>query len=515
SPGVVPSPDYIPGPEEPQTPPLPDFVPEPIYPENMPQEDKMFPAEEQPLPAAASPTAQSPDYVLESNPEADPEEDDDEDPEEDPIDNPADGGDDGDDEDESSEDDEDEEVDIEVDDDDEDEEYPAPADSVVVALPAADQAPSAEVTEPFETDKFAATPPPHPGYRVTAKISIPALVPTPIWSDAEVARLLAISTPPSSPLSLWSSPLPHIPSPPLPPIPSPSLPVSPPLPVSSPVPVLSPSLPPSPIRPLGYRAAMIRLRAKAASTSYLLPLPPPIILSHTRPAAPSSGTLPLHLISTDRREDRPEVTLPPRKRLGIVLGPAYEVEESSSAAAARPARGLRADYGFVATMDREIRRDPKRDVGYGIIDSWDEIVETLQGAPVSTDTELDRHMTAFETRVRQDTVEIYTRLDDEQSQRQLLVDRLNMLFRDRRAHAYTRHQMETEARFSREAWRRSMDASDLARGEVMSLRTAVLAQMSEIIELHDADRRRHAVISEILKANQRRSAEMRELRTVD
>ncbi|GKG34514.1 hypothetical protein Tco_0437210, partial [Tanacetum coccineum] len=41
--------------------------------------------------------------------------------------------------------------------------------------------------------------------------------------------------------------------------------------------------------------------------------------------------------------------------LGIALGPRYEVGESSAAAAARPARGLRADYGFVATMDREIR----------------------------------------------------------------------------------------------------------------------------------------------------------------
>ncbi|GJX78950.1 putative reverse transcriptase domain-containing protein [Tanacetum coccineum] len=113
-----PSPDYIPEPEEPQSPPLPDFVPEPIYSEYMPQEDEVFSAEEQPLPAAASPTAQSPDYVPESDPEANPEEDDDEDPEEDPIDYPADGRDDGDDEDESSEDDEDDdEVDIEADDD--------------------------------------------------------------------------------------------------------------------------------------------------------------------------------------------------------------------------------------------------------------------------------------------------------------------------------------------------------------------------------------------------------------
>ncbi|GJY96529.1 hypothetical protein Tco_0513439 [Tanacetum coccineum] len=74
-------------------------------------------------------------------------------------------------------------------------------------------------------------------------------------------------------------------------------------------------------------------------------------------------------------------------------------------------------------------------------------------------------MTAFETRVRQDTDEIYTRLHDEQSRRQLLAGRLNMLFRDRRAHARTARLIETEARMSREAWGRSMDASDLARAE--------------------------------------------------
>ncbi|GJW96422.1 putative reverse transcriptase domain-containing protein [Tanacetum coccineum] len=468
-----------------QAPPSPDYVPGPEH------ADDEIVVEDQPYAEDASPTAQSPDYVPESDPEADPEEDDDEDPEEDPVDYPADGGDDGDDEDEPSEEDEDDDVDIEADEDDEEEEHPASADSVVSA----------------------ATPPPHPAYRVTARISIPAPVPTPVWSDAEVARLFAISTLPSSPLSPWSSPLPQIPSP--------SLPLSPPSPV------LSPAPPSSPIRSLGYRVAMIRMRAEAASTSHSLPLPPPFILSPTRPDAPSLGippplpisvptsSPPLLLPSASRREDRPEVTLPPRKRLGIALGPGYEVGESSSAAAARPAGGLRADYGFVATMDREIRRDPEREVGYGITDSWDEIVKTLQGALVSIDTELGRHMTAFETRVRQDTDEVYTRLDDEQSQRQLLAGRLNMLFRDRRAHAYTRHQMETEARLSREAWRRSMDASDLARGEVMSLRTTVLGQMSEIRELHAADRRRQAVTSEMLKAYHRRSTEIIELRTVD
>nr|GFC52011.1 hypothetical protein [Tanacetum cinerariifolium] len=73
------------------------------------------------------------------------------------------------------------------------------------------------------------------------------------------------------------------------------------------------------------------------------------------------------------------------------------------------------DYGFVATMDREIMRDPEREVGYGITDSWHEIVETLQGAPVSIDTELGGYVREFETRVRQNTDEIYMRLDNEQT----------------------------------------------------------------------------------------------------
>nr|GEW14159.1 hypothetical protein [Tanacetum cinerariifolium] len=350
-------------------------------------------AEDQPYVEDASPITQSPEYVPESDFEAYPEDDDDEDLEEDPVDYLADGGDDGDDEEESSEDDEDDDMDIEVD-EEEEEEHPAPADSVVVASTTTDQAPSAEEIEPFETDESAATPPPHPTYRMTARIYIPA------------------------------------------------------------------------------------------------PLP-----------------------SASRREDRPEVTLPPQKRLGIALGPRYEVRDSSSAAAARPGGGLRADYGFIATVDREIMCDPEREVGYGITDSWDEIVETLQGAPVSTDIELGGYVRKFETRVRQDTDEIYMRLDDEQTERQLLAGQLNMLFRDRRAHAYTRHLMETKAKMPREAWVRATDTSDLVHGEVMSLRTTVLGQMSEIRELQAADRRRQTVISELLWIDHRRSTNITELRT--
>ncbi|GJS58694.1 hypothetical protein Tco_0653478 [Tanacetum coccineum] len=309
-------------------------------------------------------------------------------------------------------------------------EHLAPADSVVVALPATNQALSAEEIESFKTDEFAATPPPHPAYRSLPELPLYLTSPT---SHSPHGHHHFQDT------------------------------VHATLPLSPPSPVLSPAPPPSPIRSLGYRATMIWIRAEAASTSHSLLLPPPFILSPTRPDAPSLGippplpisvptsSPPLLLPSASRREDRPEVTLPPQKRLCIALGPGYEVGDSSSAVAVRPAGGLRADYGFIATIDREIRRDPEREVGYGITDSWDEIVETLQGAPVSTNTELGRHMIVYEIRVRQDTDEIYMRLDIEQSQRQLLAGRLNMLFRDRRAHAYTLHLMDTEARLSREA----------------------------------------------------------------
>ncbi|GJT73136.1 hypothetical protein Tco_1032422 [Tanacetum coccineum] len=149
------SPDYVSGPEYP---PSPEFIPEPVYPEFMPPEGDVLPAEDQPLPAAVSPTADSPGYVPESDPEEDLEEDDDEDPEEDPADYPADGGDDGDDEDESSDDDEDDDDDddVDIDGDEEEEEHPAHADSTAVALPAVDHALSAEETEPLRPKQSAA-----------------------------------------------------------------------------------------------------------------------------------------------------------------------------------------------------------------------------------------------------------------------------------------------------------------------------------------------------------------------
>ncbi|GKD47413.1 hypothetical protein Tco_1272058, partial [Tanacetum coccineum] len=300
------------------------------------------------LPAAISPTADSPGYILESDPKEDPEEDNDEDHEEDPADYPTDRDDDDEEEEEPSGDKADDEE--EDKDDEEEEEHLAPANSTAVAFPAVDHVPSAEETRPFETDKSAATPPPHPAYRVTARISIRAYTLIP----------------------------------------------SPPLPVSLPLPVSPPPLPTSPAYTLGYRDAMIWLRAETPSTSHLLPLPPHIVLPHNRASVamlradapstyilvprlrmlpsetPSLGTPPLLPILlptpspplllpfTDYRARVSEATLSPRKRLCIALGLRYEVGESSYASTARPTGSCRVDYGFVGTLDDEIRRDPKR-----------------------------------------------------------------------------------------------------------------------------------------------------------
>ncbi|GKF70109.1 hypothetical protein Tco_0203166, partial [Tanacetum coccineum] len=164
-----PSPDYVPGPEEPeQAPPSPiyiPFVPEPVYPEFLPVDDEVFPAEEQPMPAADSPTHQSPGYILESDHEEDPEEDDEEDPEEDPADYPADRGDNKDDEEPSDDDDDD-------DDDAKEAEHLAPADPATVA--------------------YSADQDPYLAYRVTARMSIRPQALAPFLSEEVAERLLAL-----------------------------------------------------------------------------------------------------------------------------------------------------------------------------------------------------------------------------------------------------------------------------------------------------------------------------------
>ncbi|GKF34870.1 hypothetical protein Tco_0108070, partial [Tanacetum coccineum] len=149
----LPSPDYVPDPEHPPSPVEVPYVHEPEYPEYLVPSDAEAPLEDQPLPADASPTALSPGYVADSDPDEDLEED----PEEDHAYYPTDGGDDDDDEpsdDNDDTDDEDEEPFEDEDDNEEEEEHLAPADSSTV--PVVDPGPSAG--DALETDESAPTP---------------------------------------------------------------------------------------------------------------------------------------------------------------------------------------------------------------------------------------------------------------------------------------------------------------------------------------------------------------------
>nr|GEY36282.1 hypothetical protein [Tanacetum cinerariifolium] len=281
----------------------------------MPPEDDVFPAEEQPLPVAATPTADSPGYIPEFDLKGDLEEDDEEDPEEDPADYPA--------------------------------------DSTVVALPAVDHVPSEEVTKP----------------------------------------------------------LPQIPSPPLP-----------------------------------------------------IPSPPPNSSTHIEI---SESCLPLQK----------------RLRFGSPT-PSQEVGESSAARAARqdepavarddPYSLVREElYGFVDRVDVAPGRPMSKELGYGITDTWDELVGASEEIAPTTLQGVNQRVTDLSTVVEQETTIMYVMI-------------------------------ERDARMAHEAWGLSMDASDNARSDVMSLRTTLVAHHALILDLQAADRRRQGMSKKLLAADHKR-----------
>ncbi|GKE17445.1 hypothetical protein Tco_1425022, partial [Tanacetum coccineum] len=308
-----------PGPEDPQTPPVPqdederepmfvqahdpDYVPEPIYPEYIPLEDEHeFLAEEQPLPPVDSPTAESLGYVTKSNPEEDPKEYKDDKTEDGPVDYPMDGGDDGDDDDgDLSRDDANDEDEDDKDEEEEDE-HLALADSAIVV-------PVNEPVFPPEGTEHVITPP-STDITIRARITIRPQTSISLPPEAEVERLLAMTTP------------------------SPSLPIS---------------LSPPSVGELLTRISSTQALIDAVTTALPSPPLPPLQLSLYIPPP------------VDRRDDILESEQPPCKRLYLsTLSSRYEVGESSIA---RPTRVWGIDYGFVSTVDTEERRKGIRDIG--------------------------------------------------------------------------------------------------------------------------------------------------------
>ncbi|GJY98414.1 hypothetical protein Tco_0515324 [Tanacetum coccineum] len=302
-PVAPPSPDYIPGLEDPQTPPVPQDEDEP---------------EEQPLPLVDSPTAESPGYVTELDPEEDLEEYEDDEIEDGPVDYPMDGGDDGDDDDgNSSRDEANDEDEDEVEEDEEEEEHLALVDSAIV-VPADEPVSPPEGTEPV-------IPPPSTDITIGARITVWPQAFISLLPEAEVERLLAMTTPsPSPPISL-SPPfagerLARCTTPPT---------------HSSPPPMPSPLLPPSGCPTQIQTLRITSTQALIDSVTVALPLPP-------LPPLPPSLYIPPPV---NRRDDIPEFEQPPRKRLCLsTLGFKYKIGESSTA---RPTEESRGRLGFV------------------------------------------------------------------------------------------------------------------------------------------------------------------------
>ncbi|GKF51381.1 hypothetical protein Tco_0147848, partial [Tanacetum coccineum] len=173
-----------------------DYVPEPIYPEYIPLEDEHeFSAEEKPILPVDSPNAESPEYVTKSDPEEDPEEYEDDETEDGPVDYPIDRGDDGyNDNGDSSGDDAKEEEDDE-DEEEEEEDHLAPTDSAI-AVPVDEPVFPYEGTEPI-------IPPPSSDITIGARIIVRPQTSISLPPEAEVDRLLAMTTlSPSPPVSL-------------------------------------------------------------------------------------------------------------------------------------------------------------------------------------------------------------------------------------------------------------------------------------------------------------------------
>ncbi|GJV76838.1 hypothetical protein Tco_1508422 [Tanacetum coccineum] len=268
-------------------------------------------------------------------------------------------------------------------------------------------------------------------------MSIRPQAPAPFLSEEVAERLLALPTPPPSPLSLYSSPLPQIPSPPLP------------------IPSQPPNSPTYVEGSLGSRAAGIR----------------------QRDALPS----PIH------ETKMPEICLSFVEAVSFILWSWI--------------RG-RGEFGSWT-------HGTSRELGYGITDTWDDLVGAIQEIAPTTLEGVNQRVTELVTTVDQEDEIIYSQLDDAtDNDRALLRARVNMLYRDRPFHRRTALLMEEEARVSRAAWAQSMDACDQVHSEGISLRTTVMAQQSEITELQAADRRRQTVITDLLKADHRRQRQL-------
>nr|GEX49321.1 hypothetical protein [Tanacetum cinerariifolium]GEX53875.1 hypothetical protein [Tanacetum cinerariifolium] len=221
--------------------------------------------------------------------------------------------------------------------------------------------------------------------------------------------------------------------------------LSPPLPVPSlPLPLPSPltTSPTDTGAPLGYRTAKIRMKALLSSTS--------------------------------RRTDIPEADLPPQKRACLTTpAPGFKVRESSAAGVARQPKPTEFD----------LKRYRVDQTGYGIPDTWDEIVDTLIEIALTTLEGVDQRVIKLDTTVRRRTNEFEIRFEEVQDNRALLRARVNTLFRDRPNHRHIAMLLDREAMYAHEAWAGSEDRSAAIAAHVRTLEVQVVALIAQTLSL--------------------------------
>nr|GEW21891.1 reverse transcriptase domain-containing protein [Tanacetum cinerariifolium] len=219
---------------------------------------------------------------------------------------------------------------------------------------------------------------------------------------------------------------------------------------------------PSPFTSLSPPSAGERL-ARLASTQALIDavtaaIPPP----------------PLYIPPpVDRRDDIPEIEMPPRKRLCFcTIGSRYEIKESSTARLARD-RGI--DYGFVSTVDAEARRRGIGEVRYGIRDTWVDPTETVPEIAPMTVGEVNTTVTELAELHEHDTQDLYALLKDAHDIRTHISQRVTMdsqrvdlLMKDKIAHQETIQIMEEDAYAAREAWAHSIGLSQTVHSELQT-----------------------------------------------
>ncbi|GKE45658.1 hypothetical protein Tco_1472942, partial [Tanacetum coccineum] len=321
-------------------------------------------------------------------------------------------------------DDEDEDEGDEDDEDEEEEEHLAPADSAVV-VPTVELVSPPEGTEPVipspSTD-IATT-----GARIIVRLQASRSLPP----EAKVERLLTMSTPPPSPPILLSPP--------------------------------------------SAGECLARCTAPSAHSSSP-PVPSPLLPSSGCPTQIQTLRIAFTQAFVDAvTAELPSPPLPPSLYIPPPVDRSrYEVGESSTA---RPTGGRGIDYGFVSTVDAEVRR---------------------QG-------------------IRED---LYTLLEDAQDGRtrisqQVAMDsqRVDLLMGDRVTLQETVFIVVEEAYASREAWAHSIGLSQgtLIQTQHQVHKTRSQMQQAKMAELRETDRRRQAQIVETLRVIRDMRREMRDM----